>query len=237
MANACRGHLEADGVHVTIDLEPEPGCVLETAEDVVSFFERYVWALDDHGVAREHIGVCHDVCHAAVMFEDQMAVLGKYRNAGIKVGKVQVSAALRMDLDLFEPPSTQPRAEALAQLSSFAEDRYLHQTVVRRGAEDVFYEDLHLALDAERDDPRGEWRVHFHVPIYVRDFGRLHSTQDDVGQCLRGLAITSDCQHFEVETYAWGVLPPELAQPDLAAGIAEELRWFEALKQENENLI
>ena len=27
----------------------------------------------------------------------------------------------------------------------------------------------------------------------------------------------------------WGVLPPELRQPELAAGIAEELKWFEGL--------
>ena len=34
--------------------------------------------------------------------------------------------------------------------------------------------------------------------------------------------------HLEVETYAWGVLPPELRQPDLAAGIAQELAWLRA---------
>jgi hypothetical protein len=32
--------------------------------------------------------------------------------------------------------------------------------------------------------------------------------------------------HLEAETYAWGVLPVELRQPDLAAGIAEELLWL-----------
>jgi hypothetical protein len=207
-------------------LEPEPGCVFSFADDAVHFFQWQLLDREDDAVVRRHIRICHDVCHAAVMFEDQAAVLGKYRDAGIKVGKVQVSAALRMDLDLFEPPSAEPRAEAIGQLASFAEDRYLHQTVVRRGGDDVFYEDLGLALEAERDDPRGEWRVHFHVPIYVSEFGRLHSTQEQIGECLRALSFTSDCRHLEVETYAWGVLPPDLAQADLAAGIAEELRWL-----------
>jgi hypothetical protein len=220
---------ERTGRLIYLCLEPEPGCVFSFADDAVHFFRWQLLDREDDEIVRRHIRICHDVCHAAVMFEDQAAVLGKYRDAGIKVGKVQVSAALRMDLDLFEAPSAEPRAEAIRQLSSFAEDRYLHQTVVRRGGDDIFYEDLHLALAAERDDPRGEWRVHFHVPIYVSEFGRLFSTQEQIGQCLRALSMTSDCRHFEVETYAWGVLPPELAQPDLAAGIAEELRWFEAL--------
>ena len=29
-----------------------------------------------------------------------------------------------------------------------------------------------------------------------------------------------------METYAWPVLPPDLQQPDLAAGIADELKWY-----------
>ena len=41
---------------------------------------------------------------------------------------------------------------------------------------------------------------------------------------LAGGAGMSDCRHFEAETYAWGVLPAELQQPDLAAGIAAEMR-------------
>ena len=44
---------------------------------------------------------------------------------------------------------------------------------------------------------------------------------------LKAAKKHTNCQHFEVETYAWGVLPPELKQPDLAVGIAEELKWFE----------
>jgi hypothetical protein len=32
-------------------------------------------------------------------------------------------------------------------------------------------------------------------------------------------------KHWEVETYAWNVLPKELQVPDLAEGIAKELLW------------
>jgi sugar phosphate isomerase/epimerase len=217
---------ERTGRLIYLCLEPEPGCVFSFADDAVHFFQWQLLDREDDEIVRRHLRICHDVCHAAVMFEDQDAVIRKYREAGIEVGKVQVSAALRMDLDLFEPPSAQPRAEAMKQLASFAEDRYLHQTVVSRGGEEVFYEDLRLALDAESADPRGEWRVHFHVPIYLTEFGRLYSTQEQIAECLAAIRRHSACKHFEVETYAWGVLPSELKQPDLASGIAEELRWF-----------
>jgi hypothetical protein len=134
-----------------------------------------------------------------------------------------------MDLDLFEPPAEEPRKRAIHQLSQFAEDRYLHQTVVRRGSEDLFYEDLSLALSTESADPRGQWRVHFHMPIYLQKFGLLESTQEQIPLALSALRQHTTCRHFEVETYAWGVLPPELKQPELAAGIAEELQWFDDL--------
>jgi hypothetical protein len=222
---------ERTGRLIYVCLEPEPGCVFSFADDAVHFFQWQLFAGEDDDLARRHIRICHDICHAAVMFEDQAEVLRKYSAAGIEVGKIQVSAALRMDLDLFEPPATEAKAQAIQQLAQFAEDRYLHQTVVRKGAEDIFYEDLHLALDAQRNDPRGEWRVHFHVPIYLQDFGRLHSTQEQIAQCLAAAREHTRCQHYEVETYAWGVLPTELQQPELAVGIAKELQWFEGLQQ------
>jgi hypothetical protein len=222
--------LEAEsGRLIYLCLEPEPGCVLSFADDAIHFFQWQLFGHEDEEVVRRHIRICHDICHAAVMFEPQEEVLAKYAAAGIQVGKFQVSAALRMDLDLFEPPAAEARKAAIKQLSQFAEDRYLHQTVVRRGGEDLFYEDLRPALEAEALDPRGEWRVHFHVPIYLKEFGKLRSTQEQIEQCLTAARRHTNCQHYEVETYAWGVLPPELQQPELAAGIAEELKWLERL--------
>jgi hypothetical protein len=87
---------------------------------------------------------------------------------------------------------------------------------------------LPLALQTRSDPDRelGEWRVHFHVPIFLEQFGQLRATRGDIRECLTAARRYSDCRHFEVETYAWGVLPPELREPDLAAGIAKELEWY-----------
>jgi hypothetical protein len=121
------------------------------------------------------------------------------------------------------------RRAALSQLEKFAEDRYLHQTVVRGPGGDHFYEDLPQALAAHADPAAATspWRIHFHVPIYLARFGALETTQEEIVRCLTAARDFSRVGHFEVETYAWSVLPSELQQPRLADGIAEEICWFD----------
>jgi hypothetical protein len=159
------------------------------------------------------------------MFEDQAEVLARYRAAGLAVGKVQVSAAVVLPLDRL-PPADRPLA--LDQLRGFHEERYLHQTCVRSrlGEPAQFFEDLPAALAAAAPASAAEWRVHFHVPIYLRSFGRLFASQQAILACLRELRQHGGTNHFEVETYAWSVLPEELREPDLARGIARELSWL-----------
>ena len=178
-----------------------------------------------------------------MMFEDQADVLRRYQAAGIEVGKIQVSAALRMNLNTLERPDGSTVQDHLSELASFNEERYLHQTSVRRPEDDgyeeqAFYEDLPLALLAETKlaaenfkagRPLGEWRVHFHVPIYQQELGRLSSTQEQIAECLSAARKHSTCKHYEVETYAWTVLPKELRPSELAVGIADELKWFRDL--------
>jgi hypothetical protein len=210
-------------------LEPEPGCVLQRSGDLVEFFERYLFEKGSEDSIRRYLRVCHDTCHAAVMFEDQRAALSRYRHAGIRIGKVQVSSAVTLSMDDLQP---EQRTEAIDQLRQFAEDRYLHQTMIQPSPTDppVFFEDLPRALELV-EDPRalgGQWRTHFHVPIHLRQFGLLQTTQAAIDACLRSVAEHSEdaVEHFEVETYAWGVLPDSLRRTRLADGIADELRWL-----------
>jgi hypothetical protein len=181
---------------------------------------------DERTVLR-YIRVCHDACHAAVMFEDQEEAMERYRSAGVEVGKVQVSSAVCAPLDRL---AEDQRAAALQQLASFAEDRYLHQTLVRKeaNAELQFYDDLPAALEHHRgrETHAGQWRVHFHVPIYLERFGLLETSQPQIKDCLQTAIRSPGLIHFEVETYAWSVLPNGLQQPDLAAGVARELHWL-----------
>ena len=212
---------QEQGRLIHVDLEPEPGCYLDTSQDVVEFFENHLWRDRDGDRIRRYLRVCHDICHAAVMFEENAAAIASYEKAGIQIGKVQISSAIRMAGDRLDAAE---RRSALDQLSRFAEDRYLHQTVIR---DNRFYDDLPLALgEPDAVELRSEWRVHFHVPLYLERCGLLETTQRQVDDCLCALKGRGLVRHYEAETYAWSVLPSELRVADLAAGIATELRWL-----------
>ncbi len=149
---------------------------------------------DDREIVRRHITVCHDICHSAVMWEDQGREIQSYFDLGIRIGKVQVSSAIEMRWDEIDAAE---RTEAIEQLSEFAEDRYLHQTTIRSGpAGSVrLFEDLPRLLetgsagqagltDAERSKfCQGTWRVHFHVPIFAEKIRHLRTTQPEIVTC------------------------------------------------------
>ena len=122
--------------------------------------------------------------------------------------------------------------QLLSSSRGFAEDRYLHQTVIRRSGDDrivdSFIDDLPAAITAHDGvaGPVGEWRIHFHVPLFVDRFGLLETTQGHIGELLAEAQSSSQVRHFEAETYAWGVLPQELQMADLSEGIAKELSWL-----------
>ena len=220
------------GTLIHVDLEPEPGCSLQTSRNVVGFFTDHLLTGEADDLVRRHLRVCHDICHGAVMFEDQALILARYDKIGLAVGKVQVSSAVRVRFDELDPAD---RRAAVEQLRQFDEERYLHQTMVKtpQGPEGgpalTFFEDLTDALAdlTSRADAAGQWRIHFHVPIFLERFGLLQTTRDEIERCLELMADRPEVRHFEVETYAWDVLPAHLKGETLAADIARELRWLQ----------
>ena len=222
------GHLAAlrrsTGVTIVLAIEPEPACFIETTLEAVDFFTRYLF--DDRFVAasssltveevRRHVGVCFDACHMAVEFEDHAAALAALDRAGIRVAKFQISSALRV-ADPSEG-STGRRA-----LERFAEDVYLHQVVTPSGHGLTRYVDL---PDALKNDPATrEWRIHFHVPVFLKEMGDLETTQPDLEAVLDLVKQRTDTPCLEVETYTWDVLPPEYRTAEMSEAIARELSW------------
>ena len=219
------------GVTVALALEPEPFCFLETIEQAVDFFRDRLLSraaarrlADLAGLSEaeasaalpRHLGLCYDVCHAAVEFEDPAASLGALREAGIPVHKLQLSAALRV-------PAVTPQArEALA---AFDEGTYLHQ-VVSRGAGGLRrLPDLGPALARGSEADGEEWRVHFHVPLFLHDLGPFESTQPFLAEILALHREAPISPHLEVETYTWDVLPDALRRGPIEGAVARELGW------------
>lgn len=219
------------GRHIALALEPEPACMLETADDALEFFSAHL--LDPAPCARlaarldtaparlalllrRHLGVCYDVCHAAVAYEDPLAGLRRLSAAGIAVPKIQLSSALRIA----------PMTEAmLAEVSRLDQGIYLHQVVVRSPAPRR-YTDLPQALaDYRGGEARGEWRIHCHVPIFMPRAGPFGTTQASLLAVLDGLPALAELPHLEVETYTWDVLPAALRSVSKPEAIARELAF------------
>lgn len=217
-----------------LDLEPEPDGVIETADEFITWFTDYLLPMgieqlseqfgltDEEAEATicEHVRLCYDVCHFAVGYERPADVLDKLKKYGLRVGKIQVSAALKAEF----PTDTEGREAVKQAFEQFNEPTYLHQVVARTTQGDLLrFPDLPEAL-AALDDTHAEWRAHFHVPLFVADYGVLKSTQDDIREVLKLQADRHFTNQLEVETYTWGVLPDDLKK-DIVDSIEREMKW------------
>ena len=215
------------GQTIRLAIEPEPFCLLETTAETIAFFNRLWQAAATAGCepeARNHLGVCYDVCHQAVEFEDAAAAVGQLDAAGIRINKVQISCAVELD----QPADL----DARRALASFAEGRYLHQAFARQADGQLLRtvdltEQLALAPPAEWQTAE-KWRVHYHVPVDAERLGPLGTTRAELVRALAAIGKLAYQPHLEVETYTWPVLPGVNAG-DVTAGIAQELRATRAL--------
>jgi len=129
------------GRTVTLALEPEPMCFLETTAETIDFFTTRLFTgagaerlgelsglavANAHGALRRHIGIVFDPCHQAVEYEDAAGALMALRDAGVPVFKLQQAAAL------YVPEVTK---EAVDRLRRYVETVYLTQTYQRRDGE------------------------------------------------------------------------------------------------------
>lgn len=216
------------GKDICLALEGEPDCFIETTAEACEFLGDYLLR---HGtpivkdiigcdskeaskILRHHICTCLDVAHAAVQFEDPAECLRQYARQGVRVGKIQLSAAL-------EAKATE---QARQRLAEFADSVYLHQVKARRSDGHITsFMDLPDALRSPVDDQE-IWRVHFHVPLFFKSWSGLSSTSGDI---LGGFmqAAAQQCSHLEIETYTYEVIPEDLRDGDVVASIAKEYKW------------
>lgn len=227
---------ERTGRTIALALEPEPACLLETVAETVEFFRHHLHSpgaaarLASHtglapGEAQDalhrHAGVCLDLCHAAVEFEEPRRAVTELQTAGITIAKLQLTAGLRL-------ASPGPDTEAL--LRPFADPVYLHQVVERGPAGLRRFTDLDEALSALPAAGRAgadsrEWRVHYHVPLFAGALGAFGTTRDFVAEVLNLHRRAPVSRHLEVETYTWGVLPERYRTDEVDIAIARELDW------------
>jgi hypothetical protein len=230
---------ESTGKLIHLGLEPEPDGLLENTSEVIQFFNQWLLPLggellaDRLGISvpiaqdalRNHLRVCYDTCHFAIEFEHPTIAFQQLQDEGIKVSKIQLSSAIKLSL----PAPGPQRQRVRDRLMAFTESTYLHQVIAKMPDGSLYrYRDLCQALEVFDQTPAIEWRTHFHVPIFLRDYPLLNSTQDHILETIGYLQSQDLGTHLEIETYTWDVLPMEM-KFDLVSSIEREYEWVKGV--------
>jgi hypothetical protein len=225
------------GKQLVLAVEPEPETSFETCAEVVAFFEDYLLPLACERWKRKGsrsrieadlrrvFTVNLDTCHLSVLFEDQEANLRTLAAGGLKLGKVHVTNAV----ELRRPFRSRAAYQDLREMD---EPRYFHQFCGSDSEGRVIWRGIDLSDLPRRLDPLLHPRVtairsHFHVPLYLRRYRRLYTTQDDTARALHAVRRAGECEHLVLETYTWPLLTRDGNRSEkLIEGIAKEFRWF-----------
>ncbi|GAA3946572.1 metabolite traffic protein EboE [Chitinophaga oryziterrae] len=222
------------GPFMHLDVEPEPDGMLENSAEYVRWFFDYLlpaaipMLVDKFGFTEEeaaekvkaHIQLCYDVCHFALVYESPAAVLETMRQYGLRIGKLQISAALKAIL----PEAGIEREVIVNAFRTFNEPTYLHQVIARTATGYLHYPDLPEAISDADNTAVKEWRSHFHVPVFIGQYGLLSSTQTDIREVLQLQVKQPFTPHLEIETYTWDVLPADLKLP-MDQSVSREMEW------------
>jgi hypothetical protein len=220
------------GKTVTLALEPEPHCFLETTDETIAYFTDHLYSgrsaerlaklanipiSDAIGALKRHLGIVFDIGHQAVGFEDVPVSLQKLVDAGVPILKLQEVAAMHM------PDVTDETIEALQR---FAKTVYLSQTVQKKDGKITKFLNLEDAFAARKADPGPrEWRTHFHVPVFLDDLGAFGTTRFALEQALKMHKEKPLSGQLEIETYTWDVLPDHLKTGDIVDYVCREIEW------------
>ena len=228
VVNACQNLLKValrlrdiydkEGIQILVCLEPEPGCYLENTESVIRFFNDYLFnskffSQSEIAILRQFIGICFDVCHFSTMFESAVESYKKISQL-VDIHKVQVSSGLKFigSLEDFKK-----------NISSFKDGRYLHQLMIQNNDQQFFLSDLenYPLLDGE-----AEFRVHYHVPIFLNELEGFQGTNKDIVDLINYFNENKIEQTLEVETYTFEVLPAKYQEQGIRESIRRELKWL-----------
>jgi hypothetical protein len=234
IADMARIYAESDKF-IHIDIEPEPDCLIETIPEAIKFFQKSLIPIGvpylakqmkiSHEQAEEyifrHAQLCYDVCHSNVEYEDPAFVYKSLAESNIKIGKIQLSAALKCHV----AHDKQSIKKLQQYLSQFQDPVYLHQVIAHY--EDGHYEhfkDLNLAIKQMDAKELDEMRIHYHVPLFLDHYQMLESTQNQLRTALKLLKNNKATHQLEIETYTFDVLPKEM-KLDIISSIEREYKW------------
>jgi hypothetical protein len=123
------------------------------------------------------------------------------------------------------PAAARSRGAVARELEPFTRSPYLHQVIGLSGdGQRVQFPDLAAALPGLAAGLGRNFRIHYHMPLFVDRYGRLSSTGADTRAVLSLLKERQFSRHLEIETYTWEWLPPGL-KLDLLDSLHREYLW------------
>ena len=220
------------GRTVTLAIEPEPHCFLETTDETVAYFTGHLYTgaaaarlaqlaaipiSEAHVALRRHIGIVFDIGHQAVGFEDIPVSLQKLVDAGIPIFKLQEVAAMHI-------PRGHARGGRCARAVRQVGLPHADRPEEGRTPHEVSQSGRRLRRLEERP---GAPRVAH--PLSRPGFSRRsRRVPHDAVRPRAGAQVhkaTPLSRQLEIETYTWDVLPAHLKTGDIVDYVCREIEW------------
>ncbi|HFL8819312.1 MAG TPA: metabolite traffic protein EboE [Candidatus Azoamicus sp. OHIO2] len=199
--------------YIHLDIEPEPYCLLESVNDFLYFFIKwlipnsklYLHLLDKKNKAsylRKYINLCYDICHFSVNYYNHIDIIKSIVLNKIKVGKIQVSSALEATI------TNDNYKIIMKELLFLNKSKFLHQNTLV--TENKIFINKHIDLNYEVlkgfcNDTK--LRIHCHMPLHLTKYrSYLDTTTNESKDVFLTLLKCIKIKHIEIETYTYDIL-------------------------------
>lgn len=198
---------------IHLDIEPEPSCLINNFKMFIIFFKKwlipfarkYLYNLKKISgrksdfLIKKYIRLCYDISHFSVNFENHGKILQILKKEKIKIGKVQISSAL--EINVFK--NIKIKENIIKNLAKISISPFLHQTVEKNKKTIRIYNDLPNISNIFFKNTNSILRIHCHVPIYKTQYKNIKTTINETRKVLKMLIKTKNIKHFEIESYTY----------------------------------
>lgn len=229
------------GKTIHIDIEPEPTCLIENSKETIQFFKNWLIPICKNNfkkkifnknkienIIKKHIRICYDTCHFSINFENNKTTLNLFEKEKIKIGRIQISSALKI---------IQSKKKNLknfkSEINKLNYSPFLHQTTKKYENKKIQFKDIKYCLENINKNSKAEWRIHCHIPIYLKKYKIFNTTSHETKSIIKYLSKKKITNHIEIETYTYDAI---LQSSNKAKSIKKEYIWVvENLKNKNSN--
>lgn len=193
--------------YIHLDIEPEPACLIETFDDFLYFFLKWLAVyLKFHfstkydkkfiNLLKHYINLCYDICHFSVNFCNHSNIITLIKKHKIKIGKVQISSALELKKTLSE-------YNIKNDLLFLYNSQFLHQNTLLYN--NILKKNIDIKYLTNYID--NTVRIHCHMPIYLNEYKTIFKTTScETKNALLIILKNFNIKHLEIETYTYDML-------------------------------